>query len=65
MLQLPVITGVKAPELLIFPEAFSKQKQPQQFSFLVDSFRELLGREVLSTRVTVLLCTQSGVELVV
>lgn len=32
LLWLPVITGVKAPELLIFPEAFSKQQQPQQFS---------------------------------
>lgn len=32
VLWLPVITGVKAPELLIFPEAFSKQQQPQQFS---------------------------------
>lgn len=31
-LWLPVITGVKEPELLIFPEAFSKQQQPQQFS---------------------------------
>lgn len=28
----PVVTGVKATELLIFPKIFSKQQQPQQFS---------------------------------
>lgn len=64
MLWLPVITGVKEPELLIFPEAFSKQQQPQQFSFGIGLLLKLFGREVLCTRVRVLL-GQSGVESVV
>lgn len=63
----PVVTGVKATELLIFPKIFSKQQQPQQFSFQTGTFCRLFGHTVLSVRAAILLllCAESGVELVV
>lgn len=63
--QLPVTLGVKSSELLIFPKVFSKQQQPQQFSFQSGTFHGLFGHEITSIRAAVLLCVESGMELVV
>lgn len=52
-------------ELLIFPKVFSMQQQPQQLSFQGDAFHGLFGHKIMSIGATVLLCLESGVELVV